>query len=388
MNFEKNKWVEIIEDAKKSPLTDQQIADLAIKFSNSGEVISLPFQNTADVPSTGGPSSLSTILTPLLLVKAGFVVPKLGVPGRPAGGLDTLSQLKGYKTEFSQRELREILLKTNYVHFISSEKFAPLDLEVFLLRKEIGAVAVPGLVIASLLSKKIALDVKNIGLDVRVAPHGNFGHNFDTSRLNARQFIRVAQLLDRRAICVLTDANLPFQPFIGRGEALWALHEVFESKKSSWLTQHLNQCKTIVEAMIGKEIDCSRCELKRFFNSNLEAQGTNYNLFVDKVKNVKMKHTKYIIRALESGFIYYDLGKLRSIIVSIQKKFTSRKSYSDPCGVRLLIQPSSYVEKGQNVMTVRIPKELWAVEKNNFQFSFKIFNQMEKRKDDEVINDG
>ncbi len=59
----------------------------------------------ADVASTGGPSSLSTLLSPLFLRAGGAVVPKLGVPGRPAGGIDCLAQIPGYRTELSAQEV-------------------------------------------------------------------------------------------------------------------------------------------------------------------------------------------------------------------------------------------------------------------------------------------
>ncbi len=64
-------------------------ADLARSVASSGAQISARASFSADVASTGGPTSLSTLICPLFLRAAGAVVPKLGVPGRPAGGIDS-----------------------------------------------------------------------------------------------------------------------------------------------------------------------------------------------------------------------------------------------------------------------------------------------------------
>src|SRR5437868_14746215 len=80
---------------------------------------------TADVASTGGPASLSTLLCPLYLRSYGFVVPKLGVPGRPAGGIDVLAQLPGYRVDLSEADVRRVLERCGYAHFLAGTQFAP-----------------------------------------------------------------------------------------------------------------------------------------------------------------------------------------------------------------------------------------------------------------------
>src|SRR5690348_1284014 len=69
-------------------VTDADLASLSSTLARSGEQKRFPSNvHTADIASTGGPSSLSTLLGPLYLRALGFHVPKLGVPGRPAGGI-------------------------------------------------------------------------------------------------------------------------------------------------------------------------------------------------------------------------------------------------------------------------------------------------------------
>jgi hypothetical protein len=86
---------------------------------------------TADLASTGGPSSLSTLLGPLYLHSYEFIVPKLGVPGRPAGGIDVLAQLPGYKIRLNLSEINDVIERCGYAHFLADENFAPLDATFF-----------------------------------------------------------------------------------------------------------------------------------------------------------------------------------------------------------------------------------------------------------------
>jgi hypothetical protein len=72
--------------SEDAPSDASLAAELATALASSGEVYDPHCLLTADVASTGGPSSLSTLLCPLFLRVGGLVVPKLGVPGRPAGG--------------------------------------------------------------------------------------------------------------------------------------------------------------------------------------------------------------------------------------------------------------------------------------------------------------
>jgi pyrimidine-nucleoside phosphorylase len=347
----------LISFAETKTIHNDDIAYLAEVLANSGQRISFKKKSlTADIPSTGGPSSLSTILCPLMLVEFGFKVPKVSVPGSPAGGIDVLSQIDSYQIHFSRREFESLISKNEFVHSIADDIFCPLDILLFKFRKKINKLNVFPLVIASLLSKKIALGVRFVGLDVRVSEKGNFGIDFAQARENSQRFNDVAKLLDINSKCFLTDVRFPLQPYIGRGESLIATHEILEGKISTISQSHFNTCLSMAIATTGKKAknEISIMQLKNGFQRNLTTQGSSYKKFFKRVSEIKCQNSIPIV-AKKSGFVNIDLQKLKFAIVEEQKK--AKKEFADPCGCTLNFMQGNYVRKGDVIATVRIESE-------------------------------
>ena len=347
----------LVERVSDYSLTDGDIAYLAERSAVSGQIISLPTTwKTLDIASTGGPTSLSTLLCPLYLRAYGYRVPKLAVPGRPAGGIDVLAQLEGYKTRISRDEILRCLDVSGYAHFLADETYAPRDAELFRYRQESGTQRIPAFAIASILSKKVAVGLSKIGLDVRVASHGNFGDTWDQAKKNALRFCKVAELLGISAICFLTDAVVPYQPYVGRGEALLALEELFNESACEWLAGHNSICFKMAAAACGIQAASqpSATELARHFEDNLNVQGSLVEAFHKKVQEVRLGHSIYVISD-DEGFLSINLRTLRSAIVAAQDKYaTSPSEFSDACGVIIKKRPGEYIHKGDLLATIRL----------------------------------
>lgn len=356
----------IIELARSGSMTDNEIAYLANKLAKSGEFVSVPKQClAADIPSTGAPSSLSTLICPLVLIELGFVVPKLGVKGRPAGGIDVLCQIPKYNAFMGSDEIEKALHYNKYCHFIVSNKFAPLDARLFKYRSKVGAKAVAPLVIASILSKKIVAGLKIAGLDVRIANFGNFGSNYEMAENNSKRFIAVAKKVGIKAKCFLNDFNTIQQPYIGRGESLIALNKVFENKMDTLLNKHLNSCIGMSLELINDSSsnfpEITIDTLTTNFENNLISQGSSFENFRNRVKKIEELHV-YKLKATQSGFLKINLGKLRDVIVEHQNQVASESLFPDPCGVIFKKTSNEYILEGEVICTYRITKEL----KQNF----------------------
>ncbi|WP_442845609.1 hypothetical protein [Leeuwenhoekiella sp. H156] len=348
---------QLIDSAQNDLLEDTDILYLANKLANSGDQIVLPHDIiTADIPSTGGPSSLSTLICPLVLREIGFIVPKLGVPGRPAGGIDILNQIPNYKIDYNKAELLKCLEKNGYCHFIANEHYTPADAKLFRHRVKLNATAVPALVIASILSKKIAVGLKITGLDIRVSKNGNFGNNLNQAIENANRFIKIAKTAGVNAICLISDLNFLQQPYIGRGESLLALAELFDGKPCDLLYNHFQRCISMSLELSNVKRSTFSIELKQIrshFKTNILSQNGSWEGFINKSNDIKEKHSNFIY-ALSTGYLRIDLYQLKLLIVGFQNKYNSpANKFSDPCGVIFIKNDNELVEKGEAVLTFR-----------------------------------
>lgn len=348
----------LIAEIKTNRPDDGEVYKLAKTLAASGHQFHWREDiETADIASTGGPSSLSTLLSPLYLRAYGFSVPKLGVPGRPAGGVDVMAQLIPYRVNFLPAEVSEIVNQSGYAHFLADENFAPLDAKLFRYRQQSGSQDIPDLAVASLLSKKIACGIRTVGLDVRVAPHGNFGQTFPEARKSAARFCKVAALADIKAICFLTDARFPYQPFIGRGEALAAIKLILDNDVSGALAEHRDQCQLMAAHLASLKGFSNMPTLENFktaFEENLIAQGSSFGAFEKKANETLSGH-RHEIKAPKSGFVSIDLEMLRSVFVEANKGDDNGSTqFPDNIGTILKVPSGEYVAQDELLASVRV----------------------------------
>lgn len=357
----------LVEAARCGPWAAGEVARLAAHLAASGERVDWSDScKTADVASTGGPASLSTLLSPLMLRAEGCRVVKLAVPGRPAGAIDSLGTIPGYRVQLSTDEVRSVVAVCGFAHFLADDRFAPLDAALYQFRRRNGAVATPTLAAASLLAKKVAVGVRLVGLDVRIGSHGNFGVSRPEARANAAVFCAAAHLLGIDAVAFLGIEDGPAQPWIGRGESLVAVAHALGVRRvddrDSWLDSHARDCwemATAVASVTGvsgvKLEDGSpstalgaACEA---FEAHLEAQGATMGSFLERVEAV-CAAPRVTLHAEGTGTLQLDLARLRDALVAAQAD-AGHGAFRDPAGLRLLVRSGSTVMPGQPIAAVR-----------------------------------
>lgn len=333
----------------------EHVAILATALAASGEM--MPRSNgAADVASTGGPGSLTTLVTSSLLVAAGWIVPKIGVAGRPAGGIDSLGSLPGFRVDLDRPGFAAALDAARHVHVRAGGTWAPADAALFALRQRTNTQAVPELAAASLLSKKIAAGVSHAVLDVRVAPHGNFGRTVAHARAAARLFVDAAAVVGIVAAARLSDASGPQQPWIGRGEALLALRDVVDGTAEGSLAQHAAECASLAAATPGTPpVSTGTTYLAASaVRAHLAAQGCDEQVWRDRAAAVAAAHRTPLLVSAD-GYFALDMAEVRDALVTEQRTAASRPdaAYSDPAGVVLLAMPGDLVAAGTPVVSVR-----------------------------------
>lgn len=334
----------------------ERIAELSTRLAESGEILDAD-SGAADVASTGGPASLTTFVPPLILAANGTRVPKIGVPGRPAGVIDTLGVIPGYKTELSSIEFRSAIRTSNFGNTLSTGVFAPDDSILFGARQHLGAQTVPALVVASLLAKKLAAGLTRVVFDVRTMRGGNFGENGSQALANVALLQEAAALLGITALCIVTDGGAPSQPMVGRAEALRGLLSLLRGDASRWLERHFEVCVQLANLAGTRQDDgqIDRSRLRAVLDAHLKAQGADGLAAAEAyLERIERSHLSSLIHAPTAGRLSWNMNAVRAAIVANQVG-TGRAQglFPDACGVELLWETDAYVTIDTPIARVR-----------------------------------
>ncbi len=123
-----------------------------------------------DKHSTGGVGDCVSLLLAPLLAACGAYVPMISGRGlgHTGGTLDKLESIPGYTINPVDSRMRAVLADAGCVIVGQSDALAPADRRLYAVRDVTATVDVPALMVASILSKKLAGGAQALVLDVKV----------------------------------------------------------------------------------------------------------------------------------------------------------------------------------------------------------------------------
>ncbi len=123
-----------------------------------------------DKHSTGGVGDCVSLLLAPLLAACGAYVPMISGRGlgHTGGTLDKLESIPGYTINPLDSRMRSVLADSGCVIVGQSDQLAPADRRLYAVRDVTATVDVPALMVASILSKKLAGGAQALVLDVKV----------------------------------------------------------------------------------------------------------------------------------------------------------------------------------------------------------------------------
>lgn len=198
-------------------LSTAEMAALTEAMRDSGDSWDLSdLAPVVDKHSTGGVGDKTTlVLAPLVAAAGGRVGMMSGRGlGHTGGTLDKLAAIPGFRTDLDLPRVRKALTEVGAALFAQTDTVAPADRKLYALRDVTGTVESLGLIVASILSKKLASGTTGIVFDVKTG-NGAFLKTVAESRALGRALVDTSRAAGRQASGWITDMSRPLGRAVG-----------------------------------------------------------------------------------------------------------------------------------------------------------------------------
>lgn len=169
-----------------------------------------PSRTFVDKHSTGGVGDKTSLIILPLLIADGLDVPMIAGRGlgHTGGTLDKLESLPGLRTQVPADVYRAWVQENHGAFGAQTEDFVPADKMMYALRDVTSTVESIPLIVASIMSKKIAEGLDALVLDVKFGS-GSFMGSFENAKELARKLVDTGRRAGCRVSAALTNMDEP-----------------------------------------------------------------------------------------------------------------------------------------------------------------------------------
>lgn len=223
-----------------SGMSDREVSSLTESMMRSGEVLdlsSIPGMKV-DKHSTGGVGDKTSLIAAPLAAAAGVVVPMISgrALGHTGGTLDKLESIPGFRTNLSIEEFTAQLRQHKLAFIGQSTELVPADGKLYSLRDATATVDSIPLIASSIMSKKLAVGLDALVLDVKVGSGAFVKKQVDARRL-AQMMVGIGRRMDRKVQALITDMNQPLGFAIGNALEIMEVSQTLQNVGPADLTK-------------------------------------------------------------------------------------------------------------------------------------------------------
>ena len=380
-------------------LSLRELSDLTQAVRFSGETFDASTLNaehmevfTLDKHSTGGVGDKSSLLIAPIWAAAGALQPaieeqrkaasapsSLFVPmisgrslGHTGGTLDKLETIPGFDSQLGQERMTQVLRECHAVLVGQTPRLVPADRVLYGMRDHTGTVESPFLICASIMSKKLAEDLRGLVLDVKVGS-GAFMPTEERSTFLADLMVSTGESSGTRTVALLTAMEEPMGRFSGNWVEVQECVEIMKGARHR-MSEDLIELATTLSgwglflsgranspehgAKMADTILRSGAAYAAWLKI-IAAQGGDVSIFSDPAAFHRPRAVR-VLRAARAG--YLSTMDCKEVGWAVQRLGAGRARPSDPvsahAGLESHAKIGDRVEAGQPIFTLFSEDEL------------------------------
>ncbi len=354
-------------------MTARETADLTDAMMRSGRCLTWDVP-TADKHSTGGVGDKLSLIIQPLVAACGVAVPSLtgrglGITG---GTADKLETIPGYNASLSLDDFQRVVKEVGVSMTVQTDEITPADKKLYALRDVTGTVPSIPLIVASILSKKLAEGAETLVFDVKCGSGAFMKTQEDAEKL-ATELVSGAKAAGRRAAALVTDMSAPLGRAIGNANEVAEAIDILKGTVPT-TRPDVALCIELAARMVALGGDASlrrhgeeggqspeiykECEEKLLngeafatFEQMVKAQGGDLEAFA----RLRAKPTfKFRIQAMKSGYVTaIDAEKVGKVALALGAGRLKAGDKIDPlAGITLDVQLGDRVSVGTPLATL------------------------------------
>jgi pyrimidine-nucleoside phosphorylase len=330
---------------------------------------------TVDKHSTGGVGDKVSIALAPLVAACGAAVPMIcgrGL-GHTGGTLDKLEAIPGFQTRLKADAFEAQLRRIGLVVAGQSEELAPADASLYALRDVTATVESRPLIVASILSKKLAAGASGVVFDVKAGGGAIFPERAEMRAL-ALELVETARRLGRRARALITSMDQPLGRAVGNANETAEAFAVLRGEGPPDVTEltRLVGGAMLVLAGVARERHEAEARLERTLESGaalqkaealIQAQGGDPRVVAEPGRLARAP-AETPARAPRGGYVAsIDARALGLLLVEMGGGRRKKEDAIDHgVGIRLLRKVGERVEAGETLALIEARRDApqWA----------------------------
>lgn len=352
----------------------QEQTDLTLAMRDSGRTLNWPDMNgpVLDKHSTGGVGDPVSLALAPLMAACGAYIPMISGRGlgHTGGTLDKLESIPGFNVRPDAEKFNQIVRKIGLAITAQGKALAPADGRIYAIRDVTATVDSIPLIVASILSKKLAEGLDGLVLDIKTG-NGAFMHERNRARDLATALVQVAQRSGLPCRALITDMNQPLTR--NAGNALEIL-EVIEYLKGDQHNERFDKVVMglCVELMMLGRLAGSARSAERKLNAALSSgaaaerfaqmvtlQGGPTDLLEQPMKYLDIAPVCHEFTSPADGCVeFIDTRALGLCIVRLGGgRIQADDKIDHSVGLSKICNVGEFVTKGQPLVTVHAASE-------------------------------